>query len=64
MIAHERPYRDGNRRTSRGLFYWYMLKAGYDVFKYVSISHLLHTAPAKYAHSYQYTENDGMDLTY
>ncbi|EJX3083102.1 Fic family protein [Salmonella enterica] len=64
MIAHEHPFRDGNGRTSRGLFYWYMLKSGYDVFKYVSISHLLHTAPAKYAHSYQYTETDGMDLTY
>ncbi|EMI7376388.1 Fic family protein [Salmonella enterica] len=64
MIAHEHPFRDGNGRTSRGLFYWYMLKSGYDVFKYVSISQLLHAAPAKYAHSYQYTETDGMDLTY
>ena len=64
MVAHEHPFRDGNGRTSRGLFYWYMLKSGYDVFKYVSISHLLHAAPAKYAHSYQYTETDGMDLTY
>lgn len=64
MIAHEHPFRDGNGRTSRGLFYWYMLKSKYDVFKYVSISQLLHAAPAKYAHSYQYTETDGMDLTY
>lgn len=64
MIAHEHPFRDGNGRTSRGLFYWYMLKSEYDVFKYVSISQLLHAAPAKYAHSYQHTETDGMDLTY
>ena len=64
MIAHEHPFRDGNGRTSRGLFYWYMLKSGYDVFQYVSISQLLHAAPVKYAHSYQYSETDGMDLTY
>lgn len=64
MIAHEHPFRDGNGRTSRGLFYWYMLKSEYDVFEYVSISQLLHAAPAKYAHSYQYTETDCMDLTY
>ena len=64
MLAHEHPFRDGNGRTSRALFYWYMLKSGYDVFKYISISRLLHAAPVKYAASYQYTESDGMDLTY
>mgnify|MGYP000578861164 FL=1 len=64
MLAHEHPFRDGNGRTSRALFYWYMLKSGYDVFKYISISSLLHAAPVKYAASYQYTESDGMDLTY
>ena len=41
-----------------------MLKSEYDVFKYVSINQLLHSARPKYAHSYQYTETDGMDLTY
>ncbi|OAT15232.1 hypothetical protein M979_3823 [Buttiauxella noackiae ATCC 51607] len=64
MIAHEHPFRDGNGRTSRALFYWSMLKSGYEVFRYLSISSLLHNAAVKYAHSYQYTETDGMDLTY
>lgn len=64
MIAHEHPFRDGNGRTSRALFYWYMLKNGYEAFRYISISSLLYAAPVKYAHSYQYTETDGMDLTY
>lgn len=64
MIAHEHPFRDGNRRTCRALFYWYMLKNGYEAFRYVSISSLLYAAPIKYANSYQYTETDGMDLTY
>jgi len=64
MIAHEHPFRDGNGRTSRALFYWFMLKSGYEAFKYISVSSLLHAAPVKYAQSYQYTETDGMDLTY
>lgn len=64
MIAHEHPFRDGNGRTSRALFYWFMLKNGYEAFRYISISAFLHAAPVKYAHSYQYTEGDGMDLTY
>ena len=64
MIAHEHPFRDGNGRTSRALFYWLMLKNDYQAFRYISISRLLHAAPVKYAHSYQYTESDGMDLTY
>lgn len=64
MIAHEHPFRDGNGRTSRALFYWYMLKSGYEAFRYISISSLLYAAPVKYALSYQYTETDGMDLTY
>lgn len=64
MVAHEHPFRDGNGRTSRALFYWFMLKSGYQAFRYISISSLLYAAPVKYAHSYQYTENDEMDLTY
>ena len=64
MIAHEHPFRDGNGRTSRALFYWYMLKSGYEAFRFISISSFLYAAPVKYAHSYQYTETDGMDLTY
>lgn len=64
MIAHEHPFRDGNGRTSRALFYWFMLRHGYAAFKYISISTLLHASSVKYAHSYQNTERDGMDLTY
>lgn len=64
MLAHEHPFNDGNGRTSRALFYWSMLKSGYDAFKYVSISRLLYGAQNKYAYSYQHTETDNMDLTY
>lgn len=64
ILAHEHPFRDGNGRTSRALFYWFMLKSGYEAFQYISISSFLHAAPVKYAHSYQYTEKEGMDMTY
>ncbi|EAP3462097.1 Fic family protein [Salmonella enterica] len=64
MIAHEHPFRDGNGRTSRALFYWYMLKNGYDAFNYLSISNFLANAPVEYAKRYQFTETDEMDLTY
>lgn len=64
MMAHEHPFRDGNGRTSRALFYWFMMKSGYEGVRYISISSLLHGAASRYAFSYQYTETDGMDLTY
>ncbi len=63
-IAYEHPFRDGNGRVARALFYWFMFKKGYAAFRYVSISNLLKKSPAKYAKSYLYTETDEMDLTY
>ncbi len=64
MIGYEHPFRDGNGRTARALFYWYMLKNHYNLFKYVSISKLLKDSPKDYGLSYMYTETDDNDLTY
>ena len=64
MIGYIHPFSDGNGRTARALFYWFMLKNGYDYFEYVSISKLLKEAPAKYSKSYQYVEADDNDLNY
>lgn len=58
------PFGDGNGRTARALFYWFVLKNGYTLFEYISISRLLRQAPTKYGKSYLYTENDGLDMTY
>lgn len=63
-IAYEHPFRDGNGRVARGLFYWLMFKHDYRAFRYIAISTLLKKAPIQYAKSYLYTETDGMDLTY
>lgn len=64
MIGYEHPFRDGNGRTARCLFYWFMLKNGYWPFEYISISTLLKEAPMQYGRSYSYTETDAFDLTY
>ncbi len=64
MIAYEHPFADGNGRTARAIFYWYMLKSGYDYFEYVSISKLLKKAPKQYGLSFLYSEIDNNDLTY
>lgn len=64
MVGYEHAFRDGNGRTARAIFYWYMLKNDYDLFKYISISKLLKDKPKPYGLSYLYTEKDQNDLTY
>jgi len=64
MIGYEHPFADGNGRTARALFYWFMLKSGFDYVEYVSISKLLKEAPKQYSLSYLYSEIDDNDLTY
>lgn len=41
MIAYMHPFVDGNGRTARALFYWYMLKSGYWLTEYLSISRVI-----------------------
>ncbi len=64
MVGYEHPFRDGNGRTARAIFYWFLIKNGYSIFKYVSISKLLKKDPIGYGKSYLYTEDDDNDLTY
>ncbi len=58
------PFVDGNGRTARALFYWYLLKHGYASFEYLPISRIFLSGPSKYATAYLYTETDSGDLTY
>ncbi|HRN61029.1 MAG TPA: Fic family protein [Luteimonas sp.] len=64
QIGYDHPFCDGNGRTARALFYWSMLRAGYWLSEYISISSVLKKAPAPYIRSYLYTESDGTDMTY
>lgn len=63
-LAYDHPFVDGNGRTARALFYWSMLRNGFWLFEFISISRLLLKAPAKYARSFLETEVDENDLTY
>lgn len=64
MIGYEHPFADGNGRTARALFYWFLLKNGYKLFEYIPISKLLKSAPLQYGAAYLRTETDDNDLTY
>lgn len=63
-LAYDHPFQDGNGRTARSLFYWSMLRHGYWMFEFTSISRYLRKAPAKYGRAFLHTETDGNDLTY
>jgi Fic family protein len=63
-LGYDHPFPDGNGRTARALAYWSMLNSGYWLFQFISISHILRRAPAKYARSYLYSETDDNDATY
>jgi Fic family protein len=64
VLGYEHPFRDGNGRVARALFYWFMFKNDYSAFRYIAISVLLRNAPLKYGRSYLNTEADDLDLTY
>ena len=63
-LAYDHPFVDGNGRTARALFYWSMLKHGYWLFEFITISKILLARPAKYGEAFLYTETDDNDLTY
>ncbi len=63
-LAYDHPFEDGNGRTARALFYWYMRTHGYWLVEYLSISRILRHAPAKYTRSFVLTETDERDVTY
>ena len=63
-LSYIHPFIDGNGRTARALFYWSMLKNGYWLTEFISISRILKNAPSKYSVSFLYTETDDNDLSY
>ena len=64
MLAYMHPFVDGNGRTARALFYWYMLKENYKLTEYMSISRVISKSKASYERAFRYTENDGNDMGY
>lgn len=64
MLAYVHPFVDGNGRTARALFYWYMLKQGYWLTEYLSISRIISRSKKTYEKSFLYSEADGNDIGY
>jgi Fic family protein len=63
-LGYEHPFRDGNGRIARALYYWCMLRHGYEVAEFLSISGPIDRSPKKYYLAFAYAETDGNDLTY
>ncbi|ASR55539.1 Fic family protein [Cellulomonas sp. PSBB021] len=64
MMGYDHYFEDGNGRTARAIFYWSMLRQGFWLAEFLTISQILKAAPAQYARSFLLTEQDGGDLTY
>jgi Fic family protein len=63
-FAYIHPFVDGNGRTARALFYWYMMREGYWMIEYLSISRIMLKAPSQYLRAFLYSEIADRDLTY
>jgi Fic family protein len=63
-LGYIHPFVDGNGRTARALFYWYLLKNNYWLVEFLPISRIILKSPAKYKMAYLYSEKDDNDLTY
>jgi Fic family protein len=64
MVGFIHPFKDGNGRTARALFYWYLLKQGYTLVKNISISRVILESRTQYDKAFLKTERDENDLNY
>jgi Fic family protein len=64
MMGYDHYFEDGNGRTARVIFYWSMLRHGFWLTEFLTISRILKKAPAQYGRSFLLTEQDEGDLTY
>lgn len=63
-FVYVHPFFDGNGRTARALFYFYLIKNQYDFFKYFSISSIISKSRASYYKSIKDVEDCDSDITY
>lgn len=63
-LVYIHPFFDGNGRVARAFTYMYLLKKGYDFFKFFSISTVVNQKKGKYYKAIKDTEDFGNDLTY
>lgn len=63
-LVYVHPYVDGNGRTARALFYWYLLKHRYEFFRYFSISSIIQETRQRYYKVLKDMEDHDADVTY
>jgi len=64
LIGYIHPFGDGNGRTARALYYWFLIKKGYSLLRHISISKAILESRTSYDKAFLYTELDQNDLTY
>lgn len=64
LVGYYHPFADGNGRTARALFYWYMMKSNYWLVQYLSISRIIKGSKKSYEKAFLYSEADGNDMGY
>ena len=63
-FVYVHPFGDGNGRTARALSYMMLLQAGYDFFRYFSMSGVVAEERGKYYRSMRNVEDSDGDMTY
>lgn len=63
-LAYLHPFVDGNGRSARVIFYWYLLKRNYWLIQYVSVSRAIKQSRKGYDDAYLFSEYDDNDFTY
>ena len=63
-FVYVHPFIDGNGRAARALSFMMLLQAGYDFFRYFSISGVIAEERAKYYKAIKDVEDDDFDMTY
>ena len=64
LMGYYHPFNDGNGRTARTIFYWFVLSRGYWLFEYLPVSRIILKSRKNYGLAYLFTEYDENDLTY
>ena len=64
VMSYIHPFVDGNGRTARSMFYWYLLQKGYWLLEYLSISKIIYKGKVQYEKAFLYAEADELDISY
>lgn len=63
-MAYVHPFADGNGRIARALFYWQLLRSGYESAQYLSISGPIDRSKRAYYLAFAHSETSHGDFTY